>query len=219
MTQVDDCERRSDLAFAVNGDGSRNIALASEAVGSRLIAISTDYVYDGLLDRPYVEDDPTNPRTVYGLSQLAGEQAIAESCADWTILRIAWLYGQGGPSFVHTMLRLGAQEGPALKVVDDQIGNPTSTDSVSEVISRMVDSPAQGIFHCTCEGEATWFRFTQEIFSLRGLNREVVPCTTAEFPRPAPRPANSRLENRALSDSGFPALPDWRDALKSFLGT
>jgi len=217
MTAVDACEQQVEDAWRVNAIGTANVAAAAHAVGARLIAISTDYVFSGELDRPYHEWDPTGPKTVYGATKLAGEHAVREHCPNHIIARIAWLYGPGGPSFVHTMLKLGAAEGEALKVVDDQIGNPTSTLAVAGALAGLLELPACGTVHLTCEGEASWYELAREIFALRGLKRDVRPCTTREFPRPAPRPANSRLENRALRLHGLAAMPAWRDALKQFL--
>ncbi|HDZ20109.1 hypothetical protein LCGC14_0016630 [marine sediment metagenome] len=216
MTAVDDCEMQSDLAFAVNETGSANVAAACGRHGARLIAISTDYVFAGDLDRPYLESDPTGPRTVYGASKLAGEEAIRAGCADHLICRVAWLYGPGGPSFLHTMLKLGASASE-LKIVDDQIGNPTSTDAVAGHVQLLLRAPVTGVAHLTCEGEATWYAFAQEIFRLADMPVPLTPCTTAEFPRPAPRPANSRLDNAALRRHDLPAMPDWRAALADFM--
>jgi dTDP-4-dehydrorhamnose reductase len=216
MTAVDACEAEHDKAFAANALGAGNLARACDRVGARIIAISTDYVFAGDLDRPYHEWDAPAPRTVYGQSKLAGEHAVAAHCPDHTILRIAWLYGPGGPSFVHTMLKHGALEGPPLRVVDDQIGNPTSTDAVADLLLRLIDHPVPGVVHGTCEGEVSWFGFTQAIFALRGLTRGILPCTTAEFPRPAPRPANSRLEKRVLRLARLPTMPGWRETLERF---
>ncbi len=218
MTKVDLCETERTRAFAENALACHHIANASHAVGAHLIAISTDYVFAGDLTRPYHEQDRTGPRTVYGETKLAGELAIQERCPRHTILRTAWLYGPGGPSFVHTMRRLGAEPGPPLQVVDDQVGNPTSTDALAEAVVRAIESPLLGIVHASCEGETTWFGFAQEIFRLLRLPRMLVPCTTAEFPRPAPRPANSRLEKRAMRMAGWPAMPAWQAALSRFLG-
>jgi dTDP-4-dehydrorhamnose reductase len=217
FTAVDACEAQEALAMRVNGEGTANVAAACHAVGARLIAIGTDYVFDGLAPRPYREDDATGPRTAYGRSKLAGEQAVQRHCPDHTILRIAWLYGAGGPSFVHTMLKLGAQDGQSVRVVNDQIGNPTSCRAVAALIADLLREPLPGIVHGSCEGEATWYDFAREIFRLRGYGRQVEPCTTAEFPRPAPRPANSRLEKRALRLAGRPAMPHWREELARFL--
>jgi len=217
MTQVDACETYPDKAFRVNALGSANVASAATPHGARLIAISTDYVFDGALDRPYHEFDMPAPKTVYGASKWAGEEAVRHHCPDHTILRIAWLYGEDGPSFVHTMLKLGRQEGAPLKVVSDQLGNPTSTDAVADLLAQLLDHPIPGVVHGSCEEEASWFDFAQRIFAYGGIRREVQPCTTSEFPRPAPRPANSRLEKRMLRLAGLPAMPSWQDALANFL--
>lgn len=217
MTQVDACESDADSAFRVNALGSAYVARAAARSGSRMIAISTDYVFAGGLGRPYHEFDYTEPKTIYGYSKLAGEEAVRSHCPDHTILRTAWLYGGSGPSFLHTMLKLGAQAGEPLKIVDDQWGNPTSTDAVAELIVRLLDTSVPGVVHASCEGETTWLGFAREIFSLAGIKRELVPCTTTEFQRPAPRPANSRLEKRVLRLAGLPPMPHWRDALAEFM--
>jgi len=217
MTQVDACEAESDKAFRVNALGSANVACAAARYGARLIAVSTDYVFDGQLNRPYHEFDVPAPQTVYGASKWAGEEAVRHHCPNHTILRIAWLYGENGPSFVHTMLKLGRQGGGAIKVVSDQIGNPTSTDAVAELIERLCVNPLPGVVHGSCEGEASWFDFAKRVFACAGINREIVPCSTDEFPRPARRPANSRLEKRMLRLAGFPSMPDWQESLEKFI--
>jgi dTDP-4-dehydrorhamnose reductase len=220
MTKVDDCESNRDLAFRLNEEGSRNVAIACKACGARLIAISTDYVFSG--DPPkepwaWSETDIPRPRTVYGASKFAGEQMVQMILPDAVILRIAWLYGAGGPSFVHTMAKLGSQEGAPLKVVNDQRGNPTSCDAVADVIEFLLDRPyVSGIVHGTCEDQCTWYDLTVELFRLLGLKREVVPCTTAEFPRPAPRPRNSALKKSVLNLLGY-RTPRWQDALAAFV--
>jgi dTDP-4-dehydrorhamnose reductase len=216
MTAVDACETQRDDAFRINAVGSGNLAAACARQRARLIAISTDYVFSGDADRPYDEYAAPGPRTVYGASKLAGEQAVRELCPDHLIARIAWLYGPGGPSFVHTMMKLAAQDGPPLKVVDDQVGNPTSTGAVADGIARLIDARACGTVHLTCEGETSWHGFAQAIFAARGSRRSVVPCTTAEFPRPAPRPRNSRLDKMGLRLRSLPAMPTWQDALAAF---
>jgi len=216
MTNVDGCESAPESAYKVNALGTAVVAAATARVGARLIAISTDYVFDGMADRPYTEFDPTGPTTVYGASKLAGEAAVRAHCPDHTIIRIAWLYGNTGPSFLHTMLKLGSQEGAPLKVVNDQIGNPTSTDAVAELIERLIVNPVPGLVHGSCEGDATWFEFAREIFKIYGLKRELLPCLTEEFPRPAARPANSRLDKQVLRMAGMESMPHWRDALTHF---
>ena len=223
MTKVDDCESKRELAFKLNEEGTRNVAMAAKMTEARLIAISTDYVFSGEPpSEPWAwsETDIPRPRTVYGASKFAGEQMIQMIHPDNSvILRIAWLYGKGGPSFVHTMLKLGAQEGPALKVVNDQRGNPTSCKTVADVIKFLITKPhVSGIVHGTCEDQCTWYELTQEIFRLRGLKREVVPCTTAEYPRPAPRPRNSALKKSVLNLLGY-RTPTWKAALKDFLSS
>lgn len=222
MTKVDDCETNRDLAFRLNEDGSRNVALAAKACGARLFAISTDYVFSGEPPREpwaWSETDIPRPRTVYGASKFAGEQMIQMLLPEAVIIRIAWLYGAGGPSFVHTMAKLGAQEGAPLKVVNDQRGNPTSTKTVADVIKfLMTKSDVSGIVHGTCEDQCTWYDLTVELFRLLGLKHEVVPCTTEEFPRPAPRPHNSALKKSVLNLLGY-RTPKWQDALAEFVKT
>ncbi len=219
MTAVDDCETKQDLAYQLNALGSANVAMACRRHGARLIAISTDYVFDGDSTRAYHEFDvATGGATVYGRSKFAGEEQIRRHCADHVICRISWLYGAGGPSFVHTMLTLADGSRPELKVVADQRGNPTSTLAVARALEAILNRPLLvGTFHLTCEGEASWYEFAEEIFRLRGIAQKVAPCTTHEFLRPAPRPANSRLEKRMLRICGLPPMPEWREALREFL--
>ena len=220
MTKVDDCEAKRDLAFKLNEEGSRNVALAAKVCGARLFAISTDYVFSGEPPKEpwaWSETDIPRPRTVYGASKFAGEQMIQMILPEAVIIRIAWLYGSGGPSFVHTMAKLGAQEGAPLKVVNDQRGNPTSTKTVADVIRFLMTKPdVSGIVHGTCEDQCTWYDLTVELFRLLGLKREVVPCTTEEFPRPAPRPRNSALKKSVLNVLGY-RTPNWKDALAEFV--
>lgn len=219
MTAVDKCETELDLAYKLNAVGTANVAAACRRNGVRLIAISTDYVFDGSLDRPYHEfDRPTGGNTIYGKSKFAGEEFVRQFCPDHVICRISWLYGPGGPSFVHTMMMLADGTRPVLKVVHDQIGSPTSTLAVASALRNILSRPElSGTFHLTCEGEATWYELAQEIFSIAGVTQNVEPCTTQEFPRPAPRPANSRLDKMMLRIHGLPPMPHWKDALKEFM--
>ncbi|MBR4253574.1 MAG: dTDP-4-dehydrorhamnose reductase [Lentisphaeria bacterium] len=219
MTAVDRCESEIELAYRLNAFGTANVAAACNRHGVRLIAISTDYVFDGESDRPYNEfDRATGGNTVYGKSKFAGEEAVRALCPDHVICRISWLYGHGGPSFVHAMMSLADGTRPLLKVVADQHGNPTSAVAVARRLRDILSNPRLvGTFHLTCEGEATWFEFAQEIFRLAGKNQAVSPCTTDEFPRPAPRPKNSRLDKMMLRLAGLPPMPGWRDALAEFM--
>lgn len=218
MTAVDKCETQIDLAYKLNAFGSANVAAACHRNHTRLIAISTDYVFDGNSDRPYNEFDiATGGSTVYGKSKFAGENAVRVHCPDHVICRISWLYGAGGPSFVHAMKTLADGTRPELKVVDDQHGNPTSTLAVSRALRHILKHPElSGTFHLTCEGEATWAEFAREIFNILKIDQKVVPCRTDEFPRPAPRPANSRLDKMMLRLAGLPEMPHWKDALEEF---
>lgn len=219
MTAVDKCETEIDFAYKLNAFGTANVAAACHRHGVRLIAISTDYVFEGSSDRPYCEFDlPNGGNTVYGRSKFAGEEAVRRHCPDHVICRISWLYGPGGPSFVHAMMKLADGTRPELKVVADQHGNPTSTLAVARQLRNILERrELVGTFHMTCEGEATWAEFAAEIFRLAGKEQRIVPCTTEEFPRPAPRPKNSRLEKMMLRLAGLPPMPDWREALAEFM--
>lgn len=216
MTAVDLCQSQRDQAFRVNADGSASVAKACADVGARLVAFSTDYVFAGDARRPYREEDIPAPRTVYGQSKLAGEEAIRSLCPRHLILRVAWLYGPGGPSFLHTMLGLARSATP-LRVVDDQRGNPTSTLAVAAHTALLLQTELAGTLHLGCEGDTTWFGFAQEIFRQSGLPVEAEACPTADYPRPAPRPADSRLENHMLKKNGLRPMPHWQEALQRFL--
>ena len=220
MTNVDGCESDREKAFLLNETGSRNVALACKMNSARLIAVSTDDVFSGEPPQePWAggEGDLPRPRTVYGESKLAGERMVTMLLPEAVVLRIAWLYGAGGPSFVHTMAKLGAQEGAPLKVVNDQRGNPTSAKVVADAVKFIISSPElRGIVHCTCENQCSWYDLTVELFRLLGLKREVVPCTTSEFPRPAPRPKNSALKKGVLNVLGY-RTADWKQALEDFV--
>lgn len=220
MTAVDKCETERELAYRLNERGSANVATACKAVGCRLLAISTDYVFDGFADHAYTEYDTANGgATLYGKSKFAGEEAIRRIYPENSVIcRVSWLYGFGGPSFVHTMLQLADGSRPVLKVVSDQIGNPTSAVTVSRKLGELLERPeVTGTIHMTCEGEASWADFAREIFRRKGVKQEVLNCTTEEFPRPAPRPKNSRLVKQRLRELGFAPMPDWKDALSEFL--
>ena len=222
MTNVDACEADRDLAFKLNEEGSRNVALACSACGARLFAISTDYVFSGEPPREpwaWSETGIPRPRTVYGLSKFSGEQMVQMLNSDATVLRIAWLYGAGGPSFVHTMAKLGAEAGAPLRVVNDQRGNPTSAKAVADVIRFLLTRPdVSGIVHATCEDQCTWYDLACEVKRLLGdrFPRAVEPCTTEEFPRPAPRPHNSALKKSVLNVLGY-RTPNWKKALADFV--
>ncbi|MCL2104853.1 MAG: dTDP-4-dehydrorhamnose reductase [Kiritimatiellaeota bacterium] len=220
MTAVDRCENERELAFRINATGAENVARACATYNARLIAISTDYVFSGDVSGPFSETDfADGGKTVYGQSKVEGERRIQAMMPHAVIARIAWLYGEGGPSFVHTMLALADGRRPELKVVNDQRGNPTSARAVARHVLLLLQRPELGgVFHLTCEGEATWYDFACEIFRLRGIPQKVIPCTTSDYPRPAPRPADTRLGKNKLRQSGLPPMPHWKDSLAEFLG-
>lgn len=224
-TAVDKAESEPDVAMRINGDGAGYVAEIAAELGAPLLHLSTDYVFDGSLDRPYREDDPTNPTGAYGRSKLAGEQKIASLCPNHAIFRTAWVYSPFGANFVKTMLRLGETRSE-VGVVADQQGNPTSAidvaDALFAIARRMRADPAselRGIFHMTGAGEATWVDFANRIFSeAASLGRAPVAVkriTTADYPTPAKRPANSRLDNSKLAKAFGVGLPDWRQSAKT----
>ena len=217
-TAVDACESDPDTAFAVNSMGTRHMAEAAASVGAHLVYVSTDYVFDGTSDDPYVEWDLPAPRSVYGRSKLGGEQEVrAISGASGTIVRTAWVSGAHGANMVKTALRLAAASPDAtLRFVDDQHGCPTFTADLARAVVRLGADRRPGTFHVTNQGETTWFGFVREVLAAAGHDpSRVVAIATADLdpPRPAPRPANSRLDNAALRLSGLPLLPRWEDAL------
>lgn len=223
-TAVDRAESESELAHAVNGRGAGVVAEAARVLGVPLVHVSTDYVFDGQLDRPYVESDPTGPTGVYGASKLAGEEAVLATYADNSaILRVAWVYSPFGANFVKTMLRL-ASDRDEISVVADQIGNPTSALDIADGILRVsenlaagADPALRGVFHMTAAGEASWADFAEAIFAGSaghdGPGARVRRITTADYPTPATRPANSRLDCRRIAAVHCVALPDWRVSL------
>lgn len=220
MTQVDLCESERDRAFQVNAVATTHLAKACSAHHVRLIAISTDYVFAGDTPGARTENDSPAPQTVYGASKLAGEEAIRTYCPNHVITRVAWLYGSGGPSFVHTMMALAiADPCRTLKVVNDQHGNPTSADAVADALTALLTRPEiTGTFHLTCEGTATWQEFASTIFRLAGYpNVCVQSCRSAEFPRPAKRPLWSSLSKAKWNACGLPPMPPWQEALARFI--
>lgn len=219
MTAVDLCEKETELAWKINAVGTANVAGTCHRQGIRLIAMSTDYVFNGDAQKPYTEfDTPSGGINVYGQSKWAGEQAIRTHCPNHVIARISWLYGPGGPSFVHTMLHLADNSHNCLNVVDDQRGNPTSTLAVAKALREILLRPELvGTFHLTCEGEASWYEFACKIFELASKKQEVRACKSAEYKVLARRPANSRLEKKMLRLCGLPSMPHWEKSLQQFI--
>lgn len=218
-TAVDAAETAEPLATEVNVAGPRHLAETCARHGVPLVHVSTDYVFPGTAQRPYEVADATGPTSVYGRTKLAGERAVLAAGADAWVVRTAWVYGAAGGNFVHTMAKLERAR-DTLSVVDDQRGSPTwSADlaaGLAELAGRITagTGPSQRVLHCTGGGETSWFSFARAIFDELGADRDrVLPCGTAEFPRPAPRPAYSVLSNAAWRSAGLTPLRHWRDAL------
>jgi dTDP-4-dehydrorhamnose reductase len=215
-TAVDAAESDLDRAYAVNERGPRNLAEAAARHGSRLIHLSTDYVFPGVGrdERPYEVDDPTGPRSVYGASKLAGERAVLAAHPAAQVVRTAWVYGAGGPNFVKTMARMTLTH-PTVSVVDDQRGSPTwSADLAAGLLQLAGRELPGGVLHATNSGDTSWFGFARAIYAELGLDpSRVHPIGSDEFPRPAPRPAYSVLSQQSWIDSGLSPLRPWRDAL------
>jgi len=217
-TRVDDAETDEAAAFAVNAVGAANVARACSRGGTRLVHVSTDYVFDGTATEPYAVDHPVAPRSAYGRTKVAGEWAVRALCPESWVVRTAWLYGAGGPNFVSTMLRLAAER-DTVSVVDDQVGQPTWTVDLADLVVRLVAADAPfGAHHGTSSGRTTWFGLARAAFELNGLDPErVLPTSSDAFPRPAPRPAWSVLSHASLTDAGIDPIRDWREALGRFL--
>ncbi|WKL03994.1 dTDP-4-dehydrorhamnose reductase [Paenibacillus amylolyticus] len=222
FTAVDAAETDTDRAYTVNAVGTRNVAVASEKVGAKLIYISTDYVFDGSSNKPYQEYDNTNPQSVYGKSKRAGELLVQTLSSRWFIVRTSWVYGLHGNNFVEKMLKLG-QEKPKLQVVDDQKGSPTYTVDLVGVLLELMVTEKYGVYHASNSGACTWYEFAQAIFeeaqAVAGIciQAELEPCTTEKFPRPAPRPRYSVIDHLSIRTNSFNDLRPWREGLKSFL--
>jgi dTDP-4-dehydrorhamnose reductase len=211
-TAVDKAESERDLAFAVNATAPRVLAEEAKRIGALLVHYSTDYVFDGEKDSPYVEDDPTHPLSVYGESKLAGEQAIERSGCRHLTLRTSWVYGPRGRNFYLTMLRL-AKERPELKVVDDQVGAPTSSLEIARATAALLAKGAHGLYHMSAAGETTWCGFARAILKRAGIATPVAAIRTEDYPTPAKRPRNSRLDCSKLRRETGVALAGWEEAL------
>jgi dTDP-4-dehydrorhamnose reductase len=213
-TDVDAAEEQEARALAVNADASANIAAAGAMLGARIVAVSTDYVFDGTLTgRPYVESDQTAPIGAYGRTKLAGEQAIAGHNPNHAIARTAWLFGVGGKNFPDTMLR-AAQTRDEVAVVTDQVGSPTWAGHLSPALLDLAAGTATGVFHTAGAGRCSWHELTVELYRAAGIATRVNETTAAEFQRPAPRPAWSVL---ATERDETPRLPPWQDGVAAYL--
>lgn len=215
-TAVDKAESDREGAFLVNAYGTRNVAMAAEETGAKLVYVSTDYVFNGEKKGSYSEFDTPSPLGVYGQSKYAGEQFVHDFHSRFFIARTSWVYGQYGGNFVKTMLKL-AETHDQLKVVNDQRGCPTYTKDLADKIIELFQTEKYGVYHLSNSGSCTWYEFAKAIFEIKGMNVQVNPCTTEEFPRPAKRPKNSEFEHMALKLNGFKDIVGWGSALESFL--
>lgn len=214
-TNVDEAETSPDEALAINGAGAGNVARAAVASGAWTIHVSSDYVFDGAKRSPYVESDVVGPASSYGRSKLAGEREVAAEAPDrHTIVRSSWLFGASGPCFPATILRLAAER-DELNVVEDQVGCPTFTGHLAQALMDLAtrESAPVGILHVAGGGSCSWYEFAREIVAASGVSCEVQPCSTADMPRPAARPAYSVLR----SERDAPLLPDWRRGLSEYM--
>ncbi len=216
-TDVDGCESNRDLAFGVNCEGAVNVARAARRAGSRLLFLSTDYVFDGQGTSPYPTDHPRHPVSVYGESKARAEEQLLETLPDVCIVRTSWLFGVGGKCFPETILKLAASR-PEIAVVNDQRGSPTYTPDLAAALAELCRKSARGIVHVTNAGDCTWYEFAKEILQISGSKTTVKPVTTAEFPRPARRPAYSTLSPASREAYGI-SMPNWQDAVRRYLAS
>jgi len=215
FTNVNAAESAWDAAYRVNAIGPRNLAIASEKYGAKLVHVSTDYVFDGTAREPYTEFAAPAPLGAYGKTKYAGEEFVKQFSRHFFIVRTAWLYGDG-KNFVRTMLGL-ARDHDTVSVVHDQVGSPTSTLELARCIHSLEPTENYGVFHGTCEGFCSWAEFTEEFYRLAGVETAVKRITTAEYPTPAERPAYSVLENYMLKLTGGYQFADWKDAIAVYM--
>lgn len=215
-TAVDKAEECEDKCRLINRDGTRHVALACKALNSKMVYISTDYVFDGEGDKPYEIDAPIAPKSVYGQTKAEGEGEVKSLVPRHFIVRTSWVFGKNGHNFINTMLRLG-NDRPEIKVVSDQVGSPTYTYDLAMLLCDMITTDKYGTYHATNEGFCSWAEFAQAIMQQAGLNCKVLPIPTSEYPTAAKRPLNSRLSKLSLDEAGFNRLPSWEDALGRYL--
>lgn len=218
-TAVDLCEVQKDLAYKINAIGPRNLSIAAAKTGAKMVHVSTDYVFRGDGEVPYTEFDTPDPKAMYGITKLHGENFVKQFAKEWFIIRTAWLYGDG-KNFVKTMLRL-SENHDKITVVDDQIGSPTSALELAKAIKYLVPTDKYGLYHGTCEGQCSWADFTKEIFRLAGKSTEVIPVTSEQYkemnPNSADRPKFSVLENYMFKLNTDHQFADWKDAIAEYL--
>ncbi|WP_461201880.1 dTDP-4-dehydrorhamnose reductase [Anoxybacillus sp. TBDG-1] len=215
-TKVDEAEKEKEQAFLINAYGTRNVAVAAEKVGAKLVYVSTDYVFDGKEKEPYDEFASPHPINVYGKSKLAGEHMVRDFHSKFFIVRTSWVFGAHGSNFVKTMLRL-AKEKEEIFVVDDQYGCPTYAVDLARSIYELVQTEKYGLYHISNTGQCSWYEFAQAIFTEASVDVRVQRCRTEDYPRLAARPSYSVFDHMALRLNGFKPLRHWREALQQFL--
>lgn len=218
---VPQCEQAPDKAFQINGTGTLNLARVCNDIGARFLHYSTDYVFDGKKETPYVEDDYCNPLNVYAATKLSGEHFALNYCDQSYVVRVSGIYGKvpcraKGGNFITTMLRL-AKEKPEVRVVNDEVLTPTPTYEIARNTARLIEQDAFGLYHMTCEGQVSWFQFAQAIWEIMGLETPLYPSSVNDTPLVVKRPFYSVLENRNLKRLAINSMPHWKDALESFL--
>ncbi len=216
MTNVDGCEDNIDLAEKINADGPENLSLAANMLGAKIVHVSTDYVFHGDATVPYVESDKCDPVTAYGISKYHGEQKVAAAAKRHFIVRTSWLYGYIGNNFVKTIRRVAKEKG-VLTVVNDQRGNPTNADDLAYHLLLIAETENYGIYHCTGDGECTWYDFACKIVEYSGIPCDISPCSTEQSARKAKRPAFSSLRNLHLEQTVGDKMRPWKEALKEYI--
>lgn len=215
-TAVDKAEENQKLCYQVNVVGSENIAKVCGEIGAKMVYLSTDYVYNGMGDRPHKTTDEAAPLSTYGRTKLQGEEACRKYTDRLFVIRTSWVFGINGGNFVKTMLRLAATN-DSVRVVNDQIGSPTYTPDLADFIFYIINTDKYGIYHCSNEGYCSWHEFAKAIFEYNGVNINLIGIPTSDYKTLAIRPINSRLSKECLIDCGYGIMPDWRDALQRYL--
>lgn len=216
-TNVDGCETNEERAFKVNALGAKNLAIAAENIGAKLVHISTDYIFSGEGNKPFKESDEALPQSVYGKSKKMGDDFVRKFSSKYFIIRPSWVYGYNGKNFVYTIMR-AAKESESLKVVNDQIGTPTNVEDIIHHIFKLIVTEEYGVYNCAGHGECSWYDFACKIVELGKIPCKITPCPTHEYPSPTKRPAYSSLNNEKLRTTVGDEMRNWEDALKCFMG-
>jgi len=215
-TNVDACETNEELAFRVNAFGAKNLAVSCEEIGSKLVHISTDYVFNGEGNIPFNENNEPSPQSVYGKSKYMGDKFVSKFSSKYFIVRPSWVYGYNGKNFVYSIINYAKAMGN-LKVVNDQIGNPTNAEDLSHHILKLITTEKYGVYNCSGRGECTWYDFACKIIELSKIQCTVTPCSSNEYPTQAKRPTYSSLNNTKLEIAVGNEMRHWEEALKAFI--